>query len=230
MYPATINPLEMYEVADDFFTLDTVKWTSVDDGGTGTNTANAVVGGQVSIVTAASDNDYHFMKQAAAGNFKLVNHAPIWFVARVTLTEADTNKSNWFLGVSSVVDSTLLAADGAGPVTSASMAGFYKVDGDLLIKFITSNGATQTKSSTIVTLVTTQSYQLGFHWDPGDGTTSVVSAWVYDETAKTKYTAAQQKVAVATLAGMSVIYGIKAGGSSAETLKLDYIRCCQKRV
>lgn len=228
MYPTKINPLEMSEVADEFFHLDTVKWSSVDDGSSGVNTADAVAGGQVSIVTSAIDNDYHFMVQAAK-TFTLAKAKPIWFATRLTLTETATNTANWFAGVSSVVDSTIMGDDGGGPPASLSGAYFYKVDGGLLLKFITSNGSTQTKSATLVTLVSAHVYQLGFHWDTGDGTTSYVTPWVYDENTGIRTVGPKQSVAIASLAAMSVIYGVKAGSADVETLSLDYIRCAQKR-
>ena len=55
MYPATINMEEMFQVSDDFvFSGASSTWTSLDDGATGTNTIDAVAGGQISIVTAAA--------------------------------------------------------------------------------------------------------------------------------------------------------------------------------
>ena len=229
MYPTAINPLEMYEQADDCFNLDTVKWTAVNDGGTGTNTANAVVGGEISIVTAGADNDYHFLKETAAGHFKIASGKPIWFTARFSLTEADTNKANWVFGISSDVAATLLGADGAGPPSSYSGALFFKVDGTMAIQFETSNGSTQTTTASLLTFTSGRTYQIGFHIDSGDGTTAIVTPWVYDETALTRTVGTPHKVAIASIAAGSVVFGVKAGGTSAETLKVDYVRACQKR-
>ena len=229
MYPTAINPLEMYEQADDCFNLDTVKWTAVNDGGTGTNTANAVVGGEISIVTAGADNDYHFLKEAAAGHFKIASGKPIWFTARVTLTQAATNAANFVFGISSVVDSTLMGDNGGGPPSSYSGFLFFVVDGSLYLQFETSNATTQTTNSTLLLTTSGRSYQCGFHVDSGDGTTAIVTPWVYDETAATRTVGTPHKVALASIAAGSVVYGVKAGSSSAETLKIDYIRAVQKR-
>ena len=229
MNPSPINILEAYEVHDDFLNLDTVKWTTVDDGGTGTNTANSAVGGEVSIVTAAADNDYHFMKETGAGHFKVATGKPIWFTARVTLTQAATNAANFVFGISSVVDSTLLGNDGGGPPSSYSGFLFFMVDGSLYLQFETSNATTQTTNSTLLLTTSGRSYQCGFHVDSGDGTTAIVTPWVYDETAATRTVGTPHKVALASIAAGSVVYGVKAGSSSAETLKIDYIRAVQKR-
>lgn len=228
MYPSTINPLEMYEQFDDCFNLDTVKWAAVNDGATGTNTANAVVGGEISVVTAGADNDYHFLKETAAGHFKLVAGKPIWFAARVTLTQAATNAANFVFGISSVVDNTLMGDNGAGPPASYSGALFYMVDGSLALNFETSNGSAQVSQS-LITTTSGRVYQVGFHADSGDGTTALVTPWVYDETAGTRTVGTPHKLALASLAAGSVVFGVKAGSTSAETLKVDYIRACQKR-
>lgn len=228
MYPTAINPLEMHEVADEFFNLDVVRFASVDDAATGTNTANATEGGWVSIVTSADDNDYHWNVQAAA-TFKPATGKPLWFVCRFKHVEANTDDANVFIGLSSVIDNTLMGDDGAGPVADFSGAGFYKVDGDLKLGFITSNATVQTKTAEVITMTSGRIYQVGFHWDPNDGTTSLVTPWVYDETAGTRTVGAVHRVALASIAAIRIIYGIKAGDTNAETLSLDYIRCAQKR-
>ena len=224
MYPKSIDPIEMSEIADDFHVLDTVKWTTVDDGGTGTNALNAVSYGEVSIITAAAANDYHFMKSAAQ-SFLPAAKKPIWFVARIT---AGTSAGMQYYGLTSDVSATL-STDGTGVVVNTgSMGLFYCLPASLALGFMTSNATVQTKQATVLTLVAGQKYQIGFHWDSGDGTTGIVTAWVYDETAGVRYVATPQLVAHASLAQMGVLYGVKSAGA-AETIKLDYIRACQKR-
>lgn len=228
MYPTLIDYTAMYEVTDDFFLLDTTKWSSVDDGGTGTNTANAAVGGTVSIVTAGADNDYHFMKESAAGHFKIATGHPLYTKARFWLTEANTSAANFVIGLSSVVDSTLLGDDGAGPPASYSGALIYKVDGTMSLVFETSNAGVQT-TSTLGTFTSGHVYRASIVIGPNDGTTALAVAEVYDETAGVKYTSPTHKIAIASIAAMSAVYGVKAGSTSAETLTLDYIGVCQKR-
>lgn len=229
MFPTSINPLTMYVVEDDCMNLDTVKWTAVNDGASGTNTANSVVGGEVSIVTAAADNDYHFLKETGAGHFKVATGKPIYFVARFSLTEANTDDANFVFGISSVVDSTLLGADGAGPASSYSGALFFKVDGTMTVQFETSNGSTQTTNASVATFTSGVVYQVGFAIDPGDGTTAIVTPWVYNETTAVRSVGTPHKLAIASIAAGSVVWGVKAGGANAETLKVDYVRCAQKR-
>ena len=226
MYPTDIDPIEMHEVANDFFNLDVVRFATVDDGGTGSQHGRRRGGGQVSFVTAASDNDYHWDCQAAA-TWLLAAKKPIWFVCRFTHVEANTDDQNFYIGLSSIIDGTLMGADGAGPVADGTLFGFYKVDGDLKLGVITSNSTTQTKTAQLTLLVSGQSYQVGFYADPNDGTTALVTPWVYDETANVRTVGDPHKVALAALAQANIIYGPKAGGANAETLSLDYIRCAR---
>ncbi len=224
MYPKTIDPLEMCEVADDFTNvIANTPWTSLDDGGTGTNTIDAVAGGQISIVTAAAANDYHLLFGSKL--FLPASHKPIWFASRFV---AGTSAGMQYLGLSSNVTATLITDTTGVVVNTGSMALYYCLPASLALGFMTSNSTTQTKNATVLTLVAGQTYQAGFHIDSGDGTTAIVSAFVYDETAKLRYTPAPQALALASLAQMGVIFGCKSAGA-AETLSFDYVRCCQKR-
>ena len=222
MYPAHFSNETQYELYDDFFNLDTVRWSSVDDGTTGTNTANGVAGGEVSIVSAAADNDYHVMKSTAQV-FKFAANKPLWFEARISCTEANTSAANWIVGLSSVTTTGFLADNGAGPASSFDGAVIYKVDGTMSIKFMSSAATVQT-SQTLSTFTSAVVYQVGFHFDPNDGTTGIVKPWVYNETTGVKTDGTPQNITLSGLNVMNAIYGIKAGSASAETLKIDRIR------
>ena len=227
MYPTLIDTTEMFEVADDFIKLDTATGASVDDAGTGTNTLNDAVGGEMSVVTAGADNDYHFLTTKKA--FKLVNHKPLNLIARFSLTEANTSAANFVIGVSSDVTATLLGADGAGPSASYSGALIFKVDGTMTIQFETSIATAQTTNAALATFTSGVVYQVGFVVDTGDGTTALVTPWVYNETTGVRTVGTAHKLTLTSQAAAALVFGVKAGSSSAETLKIDYIRCCQKR-
>jgi hypothetical protein len=224
MYPKSIDPIEMCEVADDFvYPIAYTPWTSLDDGGTGTNTINAVAGGTISIITAAAANDYHLLFSSKL--FLPAAKKPIWFATRY---KAGTAAGMQYFGLSSDVTATLIT-DGTGVVVNTgSMALFYCLPAVLGLGFMTSNSTVQTKQAGVITQVAAQWYQAGFHIDSGDGTNAIVSAWVVDETAGTRTNAAPQSLALASLAQMGVIFGVKSAGA-AETLIFDYVRCCQKR-
>jgi len=224
MYPTTYNPVEMFEVGDDFANpIALTPWTSLDDAGTGTNTINAAPGGTIDIVTAAAANDYHLLFGSKL--FLPASHKPIWFVIRY---KAGTSAGMQYFGLSSNVTATLITDSTGVVVNTGSMALFYCLPASLALGFMTSNSTAQTKTATVITQVAAQWYQAGFHIDSGDGTTAQVTAWVVDETAGTRTVNPPQSLALASLAQMGVIFGCKSAGA-AETLTVDYVRCCQKR-
>lgn len=228
MMPITYDPRSQFELFDDFLNLDTVKWSSVDDAGTGTNTANGVAGGQVSIVTAAADNDYHLMTSAAKV-FKFAANKPLWFDAEFTLTEANTDDANILIGLVSVTTSGNLQNDGAGPAASYDGAVLFKVDGTMTLQAETSAATVQTTNASVCTFTSGSTYRVGFHFDPADGVTGQVTFEVEDKTAGVLYQPPAQRIALASLGVMNLVYGVKAGGANAETLKMNYIRCIQAR-
>lgn len=229
-----IDKHNTHEYFDDMFNLDTVRWTTVDDSGTGTNTADAIAGGQVTVKTAASDNDYHFLRSATAA-WLFAAGKPLWFEARFALTEANTDDANLLFGLSSVIDGTVLGDDGAGPAASYSGALFFKVDGTMKLQFETSNAGTQVTNATLKTFVSDNFYRVGFHFDPGNGVTGRINPWIYDDVAGSYLNTVKSAndlghdITLASLAQMNVIFGVKAGGANAEQLRVDYIRVVQQR-
>lgn len=213
------DPTVEFGLLDDFLEI-TTWWNAVNDGATGTNTLNATHGGTYSIVTAGADNDYHFIV-GDAKYITLAANKSLVFEARVKLTEAATNASNIIVGVSSDIASTALGADGAGPPASYSGALFFKVDGGSVWQAETSNGSTQTTATSAAAFTSGANTDLKIQVDPGDDTTAVVSFFVNGTRV------AMQNLALASLAAMAPIVGVKAGGASAETLIVDFVafRC-----
>lgn len=214
---ASLDPTAFWHFYDECYKLDTTIWTSVDDAGTGTNTVNGVHGGEVSIVTAASDNDYHVMKSVAQ-SFKFQAAKPLWAECRFSVTEANTDDSNWVFGFTSDVTGGFLQDNGAGTLSNYSGAVIYKVDGTMTFKFQTSNATTQNSTANAGTFVSATTYRVGMFFHPGDGTTGTVTPYI-DGVAGTAL-----NITLASLAAMNLVYGIKAGGNNAETMKVDYIR------
>jgi spore coat protein U-like protein len=224
MFPDPVNRAAMHVLEDDFDYLDTTKWTDLNDGATGTNTADDIAGGQASLVTAAAANDYHFYTSKSRP-FLIAAKKPLWFTSRF---KAGTLAGMQYMGLSSVLTAGI-ATDTTGVVsTNFSGAMFFSLPGTLNFGLTSSNGAAQTTNAAILVLVTGQWYTVDLHWDTGDGITSQVKAEVYDETAGKLYQPAPQPVTIAGLAQMGMIFGVKSAGA-AETLSFDYIRCGQLR-
>jgi hypothetical protein len=224
LYPSAFGPAGAYEISDDFFG-STGLWTSVDDSGTGTNTYDDVLGGQISVKSAAADNDYHFLKTVKA--FKIAAGKTLGFTTRFSLTEASTNKANFVLGISSDASATLLGDDGAGPPSSYSGVLLFKVDGTMSVQVETSNGSAQTTEA-LMDFTSGNTYQASFIVDTFDAIHARVVVSVLDE--NTGETAsATHLVDLDSQAAAAAVFGVKAGGSSAEVLKVDYVRAYQAR-
>lgn len=225
---------DVIEVFDDFFKLDTAatngQWLSTNDGGTGTLAlVTTAVGGKINIPSAAADNDYQLLSTPVKC-FQFAAGKPLWAEIILTHTEAATNAANFVFGLSSVIATGFMADNGAGPPATFDGFVFYKVDGSLLWKTMASVGTTQSTSGTLVTGVSGTIYRFGFTFDPGDGTTGIITPEVNGQpiytTGPNPFT---HKIALASAGLMYPIFGVKAGSGSAETLTVDRVRIVQVR-
>lgn len=241
-------------VFDDFVKLDTAAtnglWLSTNDGATGTLALDTTgIGTWIKVPSAAADNDYQLLSTqvapfkvlpvtAATSTAVKVPGTSIRYCARFKLTEAATNVANFVFGLSSVLTTGFLAADGAGVPSSFSGAVLYKLDTGTSILAASSNGTTQTKDKVMCAFTSGSTYTISIQIDHADDTTARVTFEVLDEVAGVLYQprglsagVAEHKLAVASLAAMYPVFGVKAGSASAETLLVDYVWCtCSPRV
>lgn len=207
-------------------------WQQIKNTG-GTITVNATAGGWVGIPTAASANDYNvFASQAAM--YALAANKPIWYEIGINVTEANTNESSWFVGLSSVTTTGFLSNAGAVP-SSYSGAVFWKPKGAMAVNFGVSNGTTQSSTAPLFTAVSGTTYWLGCYLNPNDGTTAIVTPYAAYLSGGV-YTlitpvggGTSLNLAIASLANMYFQFGIRAGSSSAETLNVDFVQTCAFR-
>jgi hypothetical protein len=221
MMPLSVNPQTHFELFDDFFHVADM-WTLVNDGATGTNTLNDAAGGTYSLVTAGADNDYHYLASDAE-NFLFAANKPLWFEARVRLTEAATNASNIIVGLSDDVSATVLTDNGGGPPANWDGAAFFKVDGGSVWQCETSQETTQTTTTSAAAFTSGSWYRLGIHFDPMDGVNGRVYFLIDGVVVAT------HRTLLSGMEEMHVILGVKAGGANAETLIVDYVRAIQVR-
>lgn len=204
-------------------------FTSVDDSGTGTNAYQDAAGGIYNIVTAAEDNDYHAMASQNE-TWKFAAGKKLWFEVRFKLTEAATNESAWWFGLTDTLTTGGFQADAAGPLASYDGALIWKDEATMTIDFETSNAGTQATTTAMATFVSNTWTRVGFYFD-GTATTSVITPY-YEVTgvAGTAMTAGTaQNITLAGLEEMHLIMGgVKAGpGGGAETLMIDYVKIVQ---
>lgn len=237
--PSRIEPdyhARCHEFWDDFdrpasaTASDLEAYTSTDDGATGTNAFQDAAGGVYNVVTAAADNDYHAMSTVLE-RFKCASGKKLWFEARFKLSEATTNESAWWFGLTDTLTTGGFQADAAGPLASYDGIMVWKDEATMTIDFETSNAGTQATTSAMATAVTNTWTRVGFYFD-GTATTSVVTPYYevtgVDGAALVAGTA--QNVTLAGMDEMHLVFGVKAGPTAAaETLQVDYIRCVQLR-
>ena len=214
---------DVVELRDDFFWYVTAHpWTAVLTAG-GTLAVGDAAGGQLVCTTKAEDNADAAI-ETTAELFKIEVNKPLWFEARVKLTEANTDDANVFVGLSDTDTTGAMQVDGAGPLASWTGCGFFKVDGGTKWQFETSKAADQETTDDVGTRVSGSWVRLGFKVIPdANGTTATVTAYV-NGVAKAVHT-----ISVAAMGEMHAIVGVKAGGAAAEVLTVDWIRVVQVR-
>lgn len=149
------------EVFDDFtwyITAHNFTTTATDSG---TVSVGDGVKGVVALVPSdgtVANNDEAYIKTSTE-LFKFANGKKLYGAAEIQFTEGNTDDVNIFAGFADAIGANTLVDDGAGLKTSFSGACIYKVDGGTVWKCVSSNGATQT-ISTSGTTAGGASYQL----------------------------------------------------------------------
>lgn len=236
--PSVLNPdpFQFFQIWEDFMDPATSAtsavhvWTAVNDGATGTPVYQDAAGGIFNVVTAAADNDYSAYSSFHEP-FKFASGKKLWFEARFKLTEATTNESAWWFGLTDTLTTGGFQANTAGPLASYDGALIWKDEATMTIDFETSNDGTQATTTAMATFVSNTWTRVGFYFD-GTATTSVITPYYevtgVDGAALVAGTA--QNITLAGCAEMHVVYGVKAGPTAAaETLMIDWIRCVQLR-
>lgn len=180
--------------------------------------------GTCTLTSGAVDNDevYAF---SVFEQFKPAANKPLWLEAKVTLTEGNTDDANVFVGLMDAPAADALVDDGAGPKTSGSMLGFYKVDGGTNWFSISSVGATQNKDDSGTARVSGTAVTLRIEFDPGTGVTDGTVRFYIDGTLEHTETLWDYT----SVTDMALCFGVKAGGANAEVLAVDYVACEQAR-
>jgi hypothetical protein len=122
----------------------------------------------------------------------------------------------------------MLQTGASGPLASFSGAVIYKVQATMTAKCLSSNSSTQVSGSTIATVVSGQKIKAGFYCDCAT-TTSNIFPFVDIGDGNGYVAGTSQAITLASLNQMFLFATIKAGGSNAETMALDYIKVMQLR-
>lgn len=209
---------------DDFMAGNfATKYTFIDDGGTGTEALADIAGGVLNIPTAAADNDYHALTSTAE-NWLFAAGKELWLEARFRCTEAATQASTWWIGLSDTLTTGGMQADTGGPLASYDGALIWKTpESAMTVNFETSNATSQNTLAAFATAISGTWHRAGFHFD-GIGK---ITPYFHNGTVWTRGT--PQAITLTGLEEMHFCAGIKAGGGNAETLQLDWIKIAQLR-
>lgn len=223
---ALSDPGNYFLFQSDFRTIDTTAttgdWAVVKDGVVATPSLLDAAGGVVSVATDINNNDEIYVSSMAE-NWLFAPSKPLWFEARLALTEANVDDANIIVGLSDTVAANSLLDNGAGPMASYDGAVWFKVDGGTVWQFETSNAGTQVTTASAGAFLSNTFYRVGFVYDPADGVTGSITPYLngVEGTA--------QAITIAGLEEMHILFGAKAGGGAVETLRVDYVQCLAVR-
>ena len=234
-FPADFNDMTVYHLlADDFMypattaVSNVTAWSAVNDGATGTPVFQDAAGGVFNVVTAAADNDYAAYKSLHQP-FLFASGQPLWFEARFKLSEATTSESTWWFGLSDTTTTGGMQANTSGPLASYDGALIYKTpETALTVNFQVSNAGVQSTLSAFATGVSNTWQRVAFYFD-GVSPVSYITPW-FHTVAGGWIAGSPLSITLSGLEEMNLVYGVKAGPTAAaETLQIDYVRCCQVR-
>lgn len=221
------------EVCDDFhWFISPHLWTALaaDTGTSVDPTISSAVGGQLYHFTAATNNNEAATKTTNEV-FQILNDRPILGEARIKFVEANTDDANVAFGFADAFGADLLVNDGAGPKTSFSGALIYKVDGGTAWKCVSSVGSTQTISTSTSTAGGSDWQVLKIEIQPVSSTIAEAAFFVDGKQLIDSSTNRPIKHTMTYTNAVAMAVGayVKAGGSNAEILVVDYINAVQLR-
>ena len=206
-------------------------WTSLAADTTATVTVADAQAGGVALFTDATDNNEAAIRTTTEV-FKFAAGKPIMVEAQISYAEANTDDANVFFGLMDAIGANALVDNGAGPKSSFSGAGFYKVDGGTRWQFITSIGT----SRTTVDLIATDKNNLSRETQTAGGTQILRVEVEGDSVTTLKISGfiddvlvAQHIVDCTSATEMHAGAYVKAGGANAETLYVKWFRGGQGR-
>lgn len=216
---ALTNPTAYILRREDFFSYTTAQAGFATAGTSATVAIDHLPGGVVKLTTTNSDNGEAYLI-GAQDEWLFAANKPLWFEAKLAVTEANTNDADWMIGLMDLAAAACIQDNGAGPLASFDGCVFYKLEETMSVKFLVSNAATQSTATTVkTTYVSGTYYRLGFVFDPNDGTTGIITPW-FDGVAQTSH-----NILLSGLTDeMQIVFGVKASSSNTEIMRVDWVQ------
>jgi hypothetical protein len=205
-----------------------LAWVPITDGSSGTDIHQDAVGGVMSLVTAAADNDYKAYRTPRKF-FKFATGKEAAVEMRFKLTEATTDDSTWWLALTDTTTTGGMQSDTSGPPASYDGATIWKTpEAAHTVNFEVSNAGSQSTLSAFATGGSGSWSRAAFYYDGGTKFTPFFS--IDDGVTWTTGTAQTISPSLTGMDEMYLLYGVKAGpGGAAETLEVDWVQFMQLR-
>lgn len=184
----------------------------------------------VAILTTGAVNNNEAGLWSTNALFTALAGKPMYARGSLQYAEAATNAANVFFGFASSPGANLLVDDGAGPRTTGTICGIYKVDGGTVWRCVTRNGSTVTDTISTTTAGGTPAQVLEVMLGDWDGVNMQVSFkvdGVYLKDSSGNKITHQLPISGATIAGIAAY--VKDGSGTGEVLNVDYLYAHQLR-
>ncbi len=224
--PATVVTLELEEASPwlDGFNV------AASDGGYA-SILDAAGGGVQLFASDAAPEDNNEAAIYSAEVFKVAAGKPIVAEALLQYAEANTDDANVFLGLMDAVGPNLLRDDGAGPKTSYSGAGIYKVDGGTVWRCHSSIGSSQTATASTTTAGGADYHTLRVEIRPIRGG-STAKVWFFVDGVRLRDAddaLIEHTIDFTSTTEIAAVAAVKTGGANAESIKLKWFVAEQSR-
>ena len=230
-YPGFLAEKDTFSLASDFpnFATGTDGWTSLAADGGATVAVGDARGGIVTLTTAATDNN-ECMLRSTNELFLPAAGRPMFGRVRMSHVEAFTDDANLFFGFASAAGINLMVDDAGGVRASGSIFGIYKIDGGTVWRCRSRNG-TETTDTVSTSTAGGATYQtLGVEIiDLSTLSVDIVYTLNGSRLKNADGYDIVHTLLIASSTEMNVVYGIKNGGATLETLVADYCGGWQAR-
>jgi len=213
-YPglAALNdPFMVHRYVNDFHDYAAGEWIITTTETAPGNATEALLDGAGGLLLVTPDDaegeSTEFQKDGEA--FRLVIGKPLWFEARLTISDA--THSDMIVGLC-ITDTEAIDAVSDGVY-------FLKVDETTAITYHCEKDGTDTSANTGIAIVAATHNRFGIHWD-GAG---IVTFWLDGKMV------ASSTTNIPDDENLCITFGIENGAAAAKTLTIDYVICAQVR-
>lgn len=228
-----IDPLDYadsFEIFEDFFDYNSGdRFTSLA-ADTGSGVAASAAHGGVLVITCGGDNNEEAAVATTTPVYLLAANKPCVMRGRIQFTDADALAANVACGMSSIFTADFITDNGAAIAASFSGAVFFKKDQDTYWSVCTSNGTTQTITRTNVVAAGARYQDLEVRITPYSSANAEVTFHHNGVQCRdANGDLIKHTLAIASIAAMKLGAYAKQGGTTAQTLQVDYLACRCKR-